>query len=346
MKATPSKNQTSDQRLESIQVLRGIAALLVVFCHQIYVGHDHLPPNGWLYWLFESATPIGAFGVDLFFVISGFVMLFSVEKLHGASSAGQFLVGRALRILPIYYLVAGTLFLRGLQAGTDFGAVGFVNSFLLLPLTDQDAYNWPVLIVGWTLVFEFIFYLVVAAVVVADVRQRAATIVGITIALPLLGLSLGLEHASAVIVRMIANPILIEFSLGALAYIAWRKGLIERHRATWQLLALVALVSVPLTLSMRNGGVANADELIDGGIGWLRTIGWGSSAALVFLAILTVRSTNGSRAIAPCWCWATFPIRSTWFICPSSRSSPARRRPAFQPCSPPRSRCWRRSSPG
>jgi exopolysaccharide production protein ExoZ len=82
------------KRLESIQHLRGIAAMLVVF--------NHFP------------TPLarfsGSIGVDIFFFISGFIIFTSIDKSGYYDKPFIFLKKRLLRIIPLYF-VANTLFL-------------------------------------------------------------------------------------------------------------------------------------------------------------------------------------------------------------------------------------------
>lgn len=79
-----------NQKIESVQMMRGIAALSVVFCHIGMLGR-------------------GSFGVDLFFCISGFIMMLVTEK-----NCNNFLKKRFLRICPLYYLLTIGSFLMAL----------------------------------------------------------------------------------------------------------------------------------------------------------------------------------------------------------------------------------------
>jgi len=126
--------------LKNLQLLRAFAALFVVFRH---------------YNLLDSKT--GDFGVDIFFVISGFIISFTVEK-----NSEQFFLKRLLRIAPMYYLI--TLFVIAMwflkpnvfhRTYIDIPSV--IKSFLFIPYSRD-----PVVGLGYTLNYEMYFYLLVA----------------------------------------------------------------------------------------------------------------------------------------------------------------------------------------
>jgi peptidoglycan/LPS O-acetylase OafA/YrhL len=84
-------------RFLELDALRGLAAILVVFFHCILSAE-----------LWSSVFLFGTTGVDLFFIISGFVILLSIEK---ASSARQFIINRFIRLYPTYWTVVSITFL-------------------------------------------------------------------------------------------------------------------------------------------------------------------------------------------------------------------------------------------
>ena len=89
-------------RLDWVQALRGIAAMLVVLCHALdYLSHSPSFP------LIESALLPGAMGVDLFFIISGFIMVYSTRKTTGTlDDVKNFAINRFSRIWPTYAVVS------------------------------------------------------------------------------------------------------------------------------------------------------------------------------------------------------------------------------------------------
>lgn len=144
----------------NIQALRAVAAIMVVVLHT--VNGMPVPPGGSpIHALF---TVWGMSGVDLFFVISGLVMV--LAQSGNPKPFAQFMRGRAVRILPMYWLL--TLVYSGLllflpQLFND-SAFDLRQTLASLSLT-----NWlftgrgPVVYVGWTLEYEFVFYLLFAA---------------------------------------------------------------------------------------------------------------------------------------------------------------------------------------
>lgn len=146
-----------------IQVLRAIAALMVVAHHAtiMLVQRDHLWLANWI---------AGSSGVDLFFVISGFVMTISSAPLrHAAHPARTFLARRLERIVPMYWLVTTAkvivLLLAPAVALNGLGSLQHIlMSYLFVPWLSVEGRFEPVVVVGWTLNFEMAFYLLFAAV--------------------------------------------------------------------------------------------------------------------------------------------------------------------------------------
>ncbi|MES2937415.1 MAG: acyltransferase [Pseudomonadota bacterium] len=152
---------TNDKtELTNLQVLRAVAAMMVVLYHAMETGRAYGFPvrslgflEGW-----------GGHGVDLFFVISGFIMVYI--QAMAARSPARFFANRVRRIVPLYWvltLLAAAVHLA-LPRLVNHGAAepGFVAAslaFLAQPLYGA----MPVLYLGWSLEFEMLFYLVFAA---------------------------------------------------------------------------------------------------------------------------------------------------------------------------------------
>lgn len=148
----------------TIQALRAVAALLVVLYHAFDMWGERVdasaPGVGW---------NNGAAGVDIFFVISGFVMVVSSRRLVGQPGAWlTFLRHRIVRIVPLYWLlttakIVAVLLLPGLVMRTSLDPAFVAGSYLFLPVVDSAGHFRPVIPVGWTLTYEFLFYLFFAA---------------------------------------------------------------------------------------------------------------------------------------------------------------------------------------
>jgi peptidoglycan/LPS O-acetylase OafA/YrhL len=160
----PSAPEKSTANFLSIQALRAVAALLVVLYHAFELWGLRVDP---------AAPGVkwtnGAAGVDIFFAISGFVMVISSRRLVEKPDAWLvFLWHRVIRIVPLYWLlttlkILGVVLLPGIVLRTSHDFYSVAASYLFLPVVDTAGHFRPVLPVGWTLTYEFLFYLFFAA---------------------------------------------------------------------------------------------------------------------------------------------------------------------------------------
>lgn len=150
----------SSPSLDSIQLLRAIAVWMVVFHHfaEIYIP----PGDGSLFRAFFARY--GAMGVDVFFVISGFVMHKSTnEKIV---SSRVFIFNRLARIVPAYWFFTGLTALILLTFNkviplTEIEPIFLLRSLLFIPTQNPSGIGpYPLLTVGWTLSYEMAFYLI------------------------------------------------------------------------------------------------------------------------------------------------------------------------------------------
>jgi exopolysaccharide production protein ExoZ len=184
----------------NVQGLRAFAAYGVVAHHIIdslnhYIGH------------FDIRVNCGAAGVDVFFVISGFIMAATTGKRE--TTPGEFAMHRIVRVVPIYWLM--TLLCAGfLFAGFNlFGGETFSLQYILQSLFFIS--ERPIVFVGWTLEYEMMFYGIFSLCLFINSRSfRLYTIVGSIIILWLVGLRA--EKGSHL--SHISNGIILEFAIG------------------------------------------------------------------------------------------------------------------------------------
>ncbi len=151
--AAPSR---AEPRLRHIDALRAIAALLVVWLHvsDAFVQFDTSGNNHWLHALAQSID-VGRIGVVVFFLISGFVIPFSIHP-DRAAPVGSFLIKRLFRIYPAYWLSVPLGALTGFWIwGTHFGTSDVLINLTLL----QDVFGVQAAEgLYWTLLVELVFY--------------------------------------------------------------------------------------------------------------------------------------------------------------------------------------------
>ena len=234
-------------KLITIQVLRALAALAIVVHHASYDAQA-VGAGAGLAFVRHDVLPWAA-GVDLFFVISGFIMVHASASLFGTNGAGTFLVRRIVRIVPLYWLFTtaylGVVMLmpQTLNGGTP-SPWQIAASYAFLPVAGPDGDMQPIYSLGWTLNYEMFFYLVFAAAIVLPRTWAVGTVafalgtfvlIGRLVPLPqplafwsdsivlefVLGMGLGLLRAGGVRI----SPL---FSLGlsilGLALLHWNLG--------------------------------------------------------------------------------------------------------------------------
>jgi exopolysaccharide production protein ExoZ len=206
--------------LTTIQSLRGFAALAVLIAHvrSSELKFDPTPILG-------DWALIGFAGVDLFFVISGFVMVWVSGALQGKISAlPGFWAARIARIYPLWWLVLSAivavwLIRRDWVYSSVTTQPDLLRSYLLLP-----AQGLPLHAVGWTLVHEVWFYFVFGLLLIAPKRFLPALLVGWA-ALVIVG-ALLFPRPSDPFLALMRHPLTLEFILGAaIGWIATRKQL-------------------------------------------------------------------------------------------------------------------------
>lgn len=264
----------SSPRFLFIQALRGIAALMVVAFHCWRELHwrGRLPDHDAL-----AVFGIFDFGVDLFFVISGFVMVHSTRNLAGGwRAAGHFLRRRLLRIAPMYW-GATLLFLLPLLAAphllrrSGYTAAYIAASFGFIPWQrplDVVPSVSPIYGLGWTLNYEMAFYALLAALVGIGARRRVPIVCVVMLALAIAGFAVPPTMPQA---YFYTRSLLLEFAFGAMACVALQAG----YRLSVP--AALALIAAGTILWLA-GGLALP---LHDGTNNLRGLVWGPAAAAI-----------------------------------------------------------------
>ncbi|MGI4977887.1 MAG: acyltransferase family protein [Janthinobacterium lividum] len=285
----------------SMQALRGVAALMVVAFHALEQWHEAHPthgpqrPDAWPGAVPAAgpAWPNGAAGVDLFFVISGVVMIAASARLAGRADGWRvFLCRRAERIVPLYWLataakLALALCVPSLARHTRPDWVNTACSFLFLPAANAAGEIRPVLPAGWTLSFEMLFYLVFAAGLALRPRDGLRGVV-LRVVLPaLLVLSLaGLARAPGwPAVAVLADPLVLEFGAGAMLGLWVLHPTGKPARAPAAILGLV-LLAIAAALAL---------VWLPAGTPWWRALDWGGPATLLVAALLALERRGTVR---------------------------------------------------
>jgi exopolysaccharide production protein ExoZ len=134
-----------------------MAAIAVVIHHNFWIMRERLGAAGW-----SGSFQIGSTGVDIFFVISGFVMALSVSSSR--PSPYEFIQNRIVRIVPLYWVATAIVAILSFAGLMVIGCPQIswhriLSSLAFLPLQGSGgSISDPVLFVGWSLKYEMMFY--------------------------------------------------------------------------------------------------------------------------------------------------------------------------------------------
>lgn len=247
------------EKVWSIQYLRAIAALGVVIFHTLESS--------------QHRFIVGQAGVDLFFIISGFIM---ASLMSGPEDKpGIFLGRRIARIVPLYWIATfAALFVTWIKPNffqrMDVSAHNTILSLFFIP-HDSATGVAPVLWQGWTLEYEMFFYgLCALALLLSPTAYRLWVLCAALAALVVLG---GVAPLSGNFARVYTNPLLLEFVAGIALAAAWRRKL----ALPWTIGA-VSIAAGIVILALEHFRVAETG---------IRIVDWGIPALLIAMGALS-----------------------------------------------------------
>lgn len=250
------------EKFNSIQALRGIAALFVVLEHIRFLN-------------------CGAFGVDIFFCISGFMILFSTQK-----NTDHFLTRRLIRIVPFYWLMtlatyALLLLAPGLFAQTKADPVLLVKSLFFIPFDIGGGLYQPLLRIGWTINCEIFFYLLFFISLKISHKYRGLICSGLLLVTVMLA---ALFPSASPFLSFYGNPVMLEFIFGMLAQqICHRLYTLHMAGRLPRFLLPVSFITAALCL----GGLLSTRQYADA-TGFRRPVLWGLPALVILLCFFLI----------------------------------------------------------
>ncbi len=241
--------------IQSIQYLRAIAALMVVVYHAVTRAHMHFG--------------MGAAGVDIFFIISGFIM-WKISETESAPK--RFLVRRIIRIVPLYwgvtcFIAACAIILPGkIFPNLTVDLVSIIKSLFFVPYGNATGDIYPILVPGWTLNFEMAFYVIFAGCLLAPRKWQLPIMTFVMLVTILLRVVFVSNNP---LFLTYTNPIILEFLVGA-----WLAEGVDR--------GLKAPKAVSAVLVVCGIGALIAHEVLRIELDpLLRVIWWGGAAFLI-----------------------------------------------------------------
>jgi exopolysaccharide production protein ExoZ len=197
-----------------LQYLRAGAAVLVVFYHFLI---SSVFMDSWFAG-YVGLIKFGSIGVDLFFVLSGFIIAYSTFNSGNSPSRIKFLLLRLVRIYPMYWVFSLCVLIIYISPFTKEHILDYeyvLKSLILLPQIDSNGKNLPLLIVGWTLILEMYFYLTFCVFFALGKWKAFASLFVVMTLLFFIG---GTYSSDSPLANLVSSPHIFEFLLGYLIY--------------------------------------------------------------------------------------------------------------------------------
>jgi peptidoglycan/LPS O-acetylase OafA/YrhL len=265
------------QTVANLQIARAIAASMVVLGHTLREAFNAVPN------IQPAFAPSFGVGVDVFFVISGFIMAYiSDGRIGQPGYAGYFLRSRIARVVPLYWfytllLVAATVAMPQLLDNASFNITHILTSLAFYPWAPTGDIVQPILALGWTLNYEMMFYGVFFVLLLClsahMVLPAIASLFGF------LALVFAFVDLSGTPFAFWFRPIILEFVAGIALFAIYKSGLRLNAHLSWVLLVASIFAWLALPQFLRGDP-----------IGW-RWLQLGVPAAL-FVASLTLRKPS------------------------------------------------------
>tara|TARA_Y100000588_G_scaffold269311_1_gene284659 strand:- start:6313 stop:7398 length:1086 start_codon:yes stop_codon:yes gene_type:complete len=276
-------------KLEAVQLLRGIAALIVVLAHSIRELERQFIRGDIEFTTLDSVASFGASGVDIFFVISGFIMMLVTEKyreMHfDSNKVFLFVKKRFLRVAPLYWFFTILLtlllfakaelssYLPGFGVNNEFSILYFIKSMFFIPSYNSEGKIFPVLGPGWTLNYEIVFYIVFSFFMFTE--RVKAIIYLLIVFLAFSSFRLIYDYDDAVYI-FYTNTIFLEFVFGCLAFCFYRQRIGHKiPRFVWLIIAISSLLLMFFNAKFDSG---NMDLY--------RVLYWGVPSVFLFYSVV------------------------------------------------------------
>lgn len=272
-----------ESRLDNIQLLRAVAVFCVLISHVAFELKRLLADK---VTTFNDKFFPGDFGVDLFFIISGFIMVYTCwDKFADKGASVDFVKRRLVRIVPLYWITTSLMIAiiiampdKVHSATSDIWQ--WITSYLFVPYAREgDGFIRPVLGLGWSLQYEMAFYAVFAIGLFFSRNLGMFIVIGGVIAMYLLA---NVAGDGTTLARFIGHQIILEFSLGAILGGLYMTG----SRLSKRVCVAMAVTGVGLLLLS-----PNFNEFVDAN----RLIYYGFPAMLIVSAVVFHESKTTAK---------------------------------------------------
>lgn len=281
---------SGNNKILSIQMLRGLAAVLVVYMHAM-IHATNLGIGDSAQQQFYFLASFGAVGVDIFFVISGFIITVISGKFLRKYGVQDFFAKRLIRIVPIFWLLCLFEIANScIQHPERLKVAEIIKTITILPIFDQNHFVFPVIGLGWTLAFELYFYLVVGLFLLT--KRTAFILYAALFMLVLICLGWVVEGIHYPMFEFITNPIIWEFLSGCL--IGWFYQTRSQPGIGLSCgLIIGSMLMLGMTIGLDTGAISKAENIVNNtDVVFLRVLVWGIPSSLLVAGLVALESNR------------------------------------------------------
>ncbi len=277
-------------KLYSVQYLRGLAVIIVAYIHGIILQMG----CGTESYQQQFHFIVGAFSVDMFFIISGFIMCYVSSQYSGIQDFIKYIKKKFIRINVVYYFTSLLMILfLFLFSPWEISLENTIKTLTIIPIFDSgDEFVYPLIYVGWTLSYEWFFYILYGIFIVFSiVKRREVYLISIFFILFILGFFFPIREIHYIFVT---NPMFLEFGIGMAIVVIYR----NVKKVHISIPVILGIITLFIFIYLLNNGVGKVGEayLINKGIyTWHRVIILGIPAALLFATLLFLEKRTTSN---------------------------------------------------
>lgn len=193
----------SKNKIEILQIIRLVSAIFIILYHSHFIG-DH-----------------GYFGVELFNILSGFLLIYTTEKVF---STDKMFIKKIIRIVPLYWAMTFITYLLvmlmpSISLMTEAKLEYLIKSLFFIPFVNSYGYNVPVLSVGWTLNYEMFFFIIFLIAMKINPKKRFQISFLLTLFICIVGNTFAKD---IFIINYFANIYIFEFILGMASFYVYK----------------------------------------------------------------------------------------------------------------------------
>jgi peptidoglycan/LPS O-acetylase OafA/YrhL len=265
-------------KINSIQVLRALAVVMVTHVHAIDLQMLFARSVQQNFYYLQN---LGAIGVDLFFVISGFIISHVAGSYSGGYDGYKFLKKRFLRINPIYYIATAIYFVLTCFFDKYMGLnelfLRVFNSLVIIPVLPLQINTFvPLLGVGWSLSFEWLFYLIFCCTILLRIKNKMPCLVVLIGALVTAG---RLYHPDLWFI-FYTHPLLLEFLFGVIIH--WLYISVKLPKAIAYTLFMIGIAGYVFNIFHNFKDIAELGNILLGDDQLTRVLLWGIPSIFLF----------------------------------------------------------------